>query len=811
MKKIKLLISSLVVLIGSVSAWAQKNNQQEVEAPGPRIVSPITSQDLDAGSPEDLARRTSARKRFNVAHHLGPVSILGDYDLRPSTAPGTGVALDFPTAGPEFNRHRYGSFFLQRPGAAGLEFIKTQTPTGEFKVKAVKDLLYAIPLLDGQRLVGQRFLPIVNRFDQGRDGITYPPLGRTADGQMILGSQTIDKLLFETYYGVNTFASTNERTTEPTTDAEKITEAIRQEELSRKRPVFAVLGYTHPQYWKGSLQDVGQDYFFKTQGAMGHMGSYMGFGFTRNSPATLYDYTWGVKLGNDAEPAIAYTVKMRANDGPLGALEKSESLLQNLRIWTILLNEGVKFPADYTQDKFVAVNLREVLAFARGWLDEDWIRPDIFPEAEVRPLIERAKREPEFKRSEEYKKKTFYYVLRHSAEWANYCAEHITMILNIGSNVLANAESLREIFGERDPDTGEEFPQRFLAIMKAKYAENLRKRLIPAVAIAQPALREMPVVPHGSFAPLYAGFKRGEKISGHIQGVGPIYYRVGERQTRTVRNQEIVEFTGGVLELGRALVWKPQTTADILSAFVTTYVPWQDVGAPMSSSIVLNFAPVAKDRLGLELDRFLELTVPIVFAMNWYELGYKNIGQVSDLAALNTQYEGQIAQVLNLLKVSPLYANEANLEKVRGALQREKEKFSTEKARLDVNKLIAQLQQVLDPEQRREVLGTFYKDYVKGLMAEARSVDPVESPATGNEYWRPVRVKWYSPPAIVQRILNGLHPQNPRMIFEAAGTVVHASMVVENRDAVPANNQGVDTALVGRETLTQRDASEGLN
>ena len=62
---------------------------------------------------EDLHRTLSARARFNVAHFKGPVSIVGDFDLRSDDHSMGSIAKDFPSAGPDFSRNRYGSFFLQ--------------------------------------------------------------------------------------------------------------------------------------------------------------------------------------------------------------------------------------------------------------------------------------------------------------------------------------------------------------------------------------------------------------------------------------------------------------------------------------------------------------------------------------------------------------------------------------------------------------------------------------------------------------------------------------------------------------------------
>ncbi len=741
------------------------------------------------------------RGKHNLAHFAGPVSIVGDYDLK------TNIKDDFPSAGPAFTRNYYGSYFLEING----QLARDLDSPGQSKVKAIKDLQYRLGEYDGKSAVGLRFLPIVNRFDAGRDGLVYPVAGETADKIPLLGSQVVDRILFEGHYGPGAFDTIGEPTEEPKTrnplelEAAIKNENIREAKLDREKPIFAVLGYTHPQYWTGGLGDVASETFYKTQGGMGHMAAYIGYGRTRNAPQRLYEDAWGVKVGAEAEPATLYSVRMKSNTANK-EFEDQASYNQNLRITLLILNDGVKFPADYGRDKFVAVNLKEVLAFYRGWLDSQWLREDIYSPEEL-ARIKTLKESSVPAHQAEYKKYLFNYKLRKDPAWANYCAEHITMVLNLGSNLLHNEESYRDVYGAEVGDRLWVLAQeRYKSIMLASLGEG-----------ADPELLKIPVVKKGSFSPLWEGQRFGigplAKYLHKVEGEGPVYDRKGRAMTAA---DGTVTYRNSPSTQGLALVWQPQTTADILAAFVSTYVAWQDVGSVLSSAVVMNFAPVAKDRMGIKVEKFLEVAVPIVVAMNWYEVPLRHPQAMASVDTLKAHFKSLLEGngtpanpgLMGILKSGPFYNDAAMAKMAVEALQAEFDKNSSDKSLAQLKTVDRRLSAISVIAEKKSTLSILYKAYVEDFLEKARQVKVVEQEANPDE-WKPEVIQYNTPPAIIQHLINGLHRGNGRMVFTADGTVVHASMVVANKDPSLQEQKSIETQY-GIETLTQREASAGL-
>jgi len=170
--------------------------------------------------------------------------------------------------------------------------------------------------------------------------------------------------------------------------------------IGASTPIFTLIAYLHPEEHNGTLPQLAKE-MVKTEGGQTHLGAYIGGGNTRNAPGTYHNKKWG----NSGYPATVQVVSLEG---------VSQSTLNRNAVTALeILNNGVVFPADYKEDQYKTVNLKETLGFYKGWIED-----------EAR--------------------------LRNDPAWATYCAEHQTIVTNIALNVPHNEKAFQEIWGEAD-------------------------------------------------------------------------------------------------------------------------------------------------------------------------------------------------------------------------------------------------------------------------------------------------------------------------------------------------------------------------
>ena len=138
-------------------------------------------------------------------------------------------------------------------------------------------------------------------------------------------------------------------------------------------------------------------------------------------------------------------------------------------------------------------------------------------------------------------------------DWAQYCAEHQLVLSSVGLNLPQNLEGYQEVYGEEDG-------ARLWDIAKSK------------------GVTEAP-----------ADFE-------------PHYKKLGMEPPRG-------NFDGGWQETGKAMAWVPETTADLVQDFVTTYVPFKEVGGQVAAGALGGFKDTVMDRMGLsseQVDAFMQ-------------------------------------------------------------------------------------------------------------------------------------------------------------------------------------------------------------
>ncbi|MBI5498456.1 MAG: hypothetical protein HY904_25870 [Deltaproteobacteria bacterium] len=203
------------------------------------------------------------------------------------------------------------------------------------------------------------------------------------------------------------FVAVGDDTTVKTADGKTVPGHQQMDDFLRKEmglgaddPIFALIGYIHPEGHTGTLKELAGT-LLKTEGGNTHLGAYVGGGRTTNSPETYHQNQWEVA----GYPANVQMVSLE------GVPQKT--LNQNALIADAILNKGVQFPPDYKNDFYKTIDLKTTLDFYKRWVRDD----------------------PE---------------LKSNPKWHTYCAEHKTIVTNIMLNVPHNEAAFKEIWGDAE-------------------------------------------------------------------------------------------------------------------------------------------------------------------------------------------------------------------------------------------------------------------------------------------------------------------------------------------------------------------------
>lgn len=461
---------------------------------------------------------------------------------------------------------------------------------------------------------------------------------------------------------------------------------IRKEsKLGPNDPIFTLVAYIHPEKHAGSIKELG-DTMLKTEMGNTHTGAYVGGGKTTNSPETYHGKTWQVK----GYPANVQTISLAGV--PQGELNKNLLAADNV------LNNGVKFPPDYKNDPFKTVDINTTLMFYRDWI-----------------------------KGESY--------LKDDPQWHTYCAEHKTIVTNIGLNVPHNENSFKEIFGA---DEGSKLWGQF----KEKYeAANGRPFTAADETHFEPLWKKEGLKPEQIRAPSKAEYDAhqaarfdGTLKSGAYQGYEP-------------------------LPVGRSLAWKPESTADLVKNFMETYAPFKEVGGVISSAAILSFKPVAMERMGISDAEFMKLAKPLLQEMMAAEALARAPTDPAKLPEWSQQTTGALyvglggkpADFAPGGTVNPALMGLAKelMGKVPGAL--------------------AQLPKVANMDAGKR------NDYANGWMR--KNIQDELAAARGAMVSDPGKTEYYSPPAITNRVANGIVDSNRFVKIKVIATAVDASEV----------------------------------
>jgi hypothetical protein len=512
-----------------------------------------------------------APDRANPNHCEGAFYLDGKYNLRPEVLKevyrfyvededdvrkheGAGVAAN-----------RFGSFLLKVPGATplftggGVSVFKPVISDSTGKPKYYREHHYHL----GDGRIGMRLLPVVDREgrpydeegniwrtrgDETNPYFDYDPtksnLARDmGNGTRIYGSEEVDRYLRKAYGAA---------------------------ESDESFPIFALTSYIHPEQHEGTIFEVLKQKYFKTEAGITHLGAYIGKGMTRNAPLNYRSRKWV----NSGYPVTLATVSMEG--------VSPEVLNRNIITTLEILNRfgaGVQFPDDYKFDRFRAIDLKETLDFYRGWVDHEWVRPEdedsVFwtredlerysdeERAGVAELVgvasdtERAAMIDQI--YEKQKRIPFYNKLTQLDSYRTYCAEHLTIVLNIAMNLPQNEAGYVEIWGA-------EVGGKLWRIAKDKYHAEIGQDLKPNAA----------------FTPLWKKEGLASPAQSEVFGAG--------------------------------MAWPIKTTADIMAGFLENYLNWTDrnLSPYYTAAAMVGMMPVAIKRMKIKPEEYLDgVVVPI--------------------------------------------------------------------------------------------------------------------------------------------------------------------------------------------------------
>lgn len=471
-------------------------------------------------------------------------------------------------------------------------------------------------------------------------------------------------------------------------------------------PIFAYMSYMHPEKSKSRINfsDLGDPSTLKTENGITHLGAYIGNGETRNSPYDYHQKTWGHKQGSNTYPVNVYVMSYSG-----AADQKTFNSNGIIALRTLNeLNGGPKFPPDYKFDKFKTISLEKNLEFYRAWIDPEW------------------KKDPADNQS------VYEMMTSTKAIYDTYCAEHLTIALNIAMNVEHNEASFKKIWGDVE---GADLWKK----LNDRWKNDLNDSLTP--------------IADADFEMLW--------------------------EIDRVKNP--TEKSG----VGKAMAWRPETTADLVRDFVQQYVPFYRVGALNTAFVIFGFASEFQKRMGMGAQEFAGLAVPVLSKMFKYEMALQlaNKGLVAlpgveqIVGAIAKKYfdgldaiaqaKPQMAPAVPALKgaIGMIIQNPAEVADVVAKAK----SYNT----------------IPYADRRGVVANNDFLQEAKAHFKKAVDANIAEDDAV-------YRVKYYSPPAIMRRIYLGLHESHQSLKVWPVATAVRVGDVEPK--PVAATNEEAEAA-----------------
>lgn len=324
--------------------------------------------------------------------------------------------------------------------------------------------------------------------------------------------------------------------------------------------------------------------------------------------------------------------------------------------------------------------------------------------------------------------------LKNDPQWATYCAEHKTISTNIGLNVPHNLESFKEIFGDEGAQLFEKFKVKFKAANNRDFTaadethfEPLwKKEGLSAIQIAPLSKTE-----HDAYQ---AARFDGSLANGTFRGPRP-------------------------LAAGRGMAWRPESTADLVKNFMETYANFKDVGGYASAATIMGFKDTITERMGVDDKTYFQTAAPILNKIMVAEAMARAPGDTAGLAAWT---EKATASLYVAIGGKPADFGPGG---------------TIDQARMGLAKMCMQgvagagpqiMQMATQPADKRT-------DLAYGWMRGAIQTDMENARAVAVS--DPSKTEMYSPPAVTNRVANGLVDSSKFVSIKVIATAVDASEV----------------------------------
>ncbi len=449
--------------------------------------------------------------------------------------------------------------------------------------------------------------------------------------------------------------------------------------IEKTDKIFAPIYYFHGEYYEGHIKELDKKH--RTDDGFTHMGAYIGQGATRNAPYSYHGKQWQI---DGSYPANMVMVKY---DGA-----KSQAAFNNNAYLALkLLNEtgpNVIFSRlNYEQDYYEANNLKSVLDFYRAWLDADWVRPG------------------ETEKDEDGNLKPFRQIIRDKKLYDTYCAEHITMVLNLALNLEQNEKGYIETFGS-DADQANLGQEKQLndQLKGGEWFWKMAKQVWE-----EEVGEDMPVIAEGSVTPLWKLDKTSsDKIKKKIWSANGKVIKGGAT---------LVNYPG------YGMAWAPLTLPGMVRQYMALYGRWDKMDPKIAIGTLMAFEEAVRGRAPtMSKEQYANATAPFI----------------EDITTS--------AQALGVLKAQ---LDSGDISK----------KVFSDKAKSLSNKFLGD---------------------VRGKLEKLRDPKNFNLNTQSTDFW------YYSPPPIIQRILQGNHRHNELVNFEVLGTAFDKS------DLIKVDNQVID-------------------
>ena len=207
------------------------------------------------------------------------------------------------------------------------------------------------------------------------------------------------------------------------------------------------------------------------------------------------------------------------------------------------------------------------------------------------------------------------------------------------------------------------------------------------------------------------------------------------------------------------MAWRPEATADLVKNFMETYASFIDAGGYTSAATIIGFKDVIGPRMGIDDKTYLANAMPILNKIMVAEAMARAPGDPAALAKWTEQAAGGLYMAFG--------GNQADFAP-GGAIDPNKMGL----AKMCLQGVPAAAQQITQmatqpAEKRNDLAYGWMRGAIEGDLEKARQVMISD----------PSKTEFYSPPAVTNRVANGLVESSKFVSIKVVATAVDASEV----------------------------------